>query len=138
MDTDQRHPGVQGNTDELDPQKRRSGVETPSANLIADDVDDTGSRLMLRLIPIVHGVVVGIAIDDILIGVLAGFALSAVLDIFTGDDSVIRWLVQRVARLGCPVAARAVRRLAVQAANRRLPVPSGLRDWHCFVSNTPP
>jgi hypothetical protein len=98
---------------------------------VPDDSGEAGTRWILRIIPLVHGAVVGHATGELLMGLSGGLAISVVIDLFMGQHSLVRSLLLRSVRVGCPVISATAHRLAALIGSLGLPEPIGLQQMQC-------
>ena len=127
-----RPPRPPGSGEAPDPAGDRQAVD--DARRPADDVGERVSRALVRVIPPAHGVFVGANVGEWVLGLFAGMALGAVLDLCMGNDSLIRSVAARVARHSCPLIAAVAGRLAAVFERLRLVEPGILRRLHCEAS----
>lgn len=57
---------------------------------LSESSAEAASRLMIRTVPLVYGVLLGHLSDHLLVGTLIGGLASAALDLYMGEDSMIR------------------------------------------------
>jgi hypothetical protein len=104
---------------------------------VPEDREEAGTLWILRIIPLVHGAVVGNATGELLLGLSGGIALSVVLDLFMGKDSLVRFLLRRLVGVGCPAISAAARRLAALIGSLGLPEPLVLQQMQCETPESP-
>jgi hypothetical protein len=96
-----------------------------------DDPEEGVSRVLILIVPIVHGGLVGGAADNMLLGLSAGMALSAGLDLCMGRDSMVRSLARRLTSHACPAIAATLHLLATGLARLGLADSASLRSTLC-------
>ncbi|MCB1725221.1 MAG: hypothetical protein H6959_06950 [Chromatiaceae bacterium] len=94
------------------------------------------SRMIIRVVPLIYGVLLGLVIDDLALGALAGLALAAALDLAMRERSLLMGALRRLGSWVCPplaVLARTVARLATRLGLGGL---RGLCDVRCGIGGT--
>ena len=100
-------------------------------NELPDDSDDSFSLMLIRMLPLIHGGFVGGTLDNLVLGLSAGMALSVSLDLCMGNASQTRPLFRRLATYACPGVAVTARRLAMAIKRSGLSPPATLFRLKC-------
>jgi hypothetical protein len=101
---------------------------------LSGDAAEASSRMLMRVVPMAYGIAFGAVSDNLVLGILAGLALSAAFDLSMGNDSLVRSLWSRLLRSACPAIARLARASAQLTAQFGLVLPPKITDIHCPFS----
>lgn len=108
-----------------------------NAHELPESAAEAVSRSVIRLVPLAYGVLLGVLIDSLLLGLLAGGALSIVLDLFMGGQSLLRAAYRNLATRLCPMLAVLAHTLAAAAAGVGVDRLGALRRLRCAAKASP-
>lgn len=98
---------------------------------LSDDAAEAASRALIRVVPIAYGVLLGALADNLFLGLSIGLLLSAGLDFWMGDESVVRAIVQRLFPFVCPYVASGAQALAAAIGRLGITPPGALSGLQC-------
>lgn len=102
---------------------------------LTDDTAESGTRALVRFVPLAYGALLGELAGALTLGLSAGLAASVAFDLYMGKHSMVRALSSGLRRRGCPLVA-AVARLSVSAMGRLgLAAPAALTGVRCDLSD---
>ena len=101
---------------------------------LSGDAAEASSRMLMRVVPMAYGIAFGAVSDNLVLGILAGLALSSAFDLSMGSDSLVRSLWSRLLRSACPAVTRLARRAAQLITRFGFVMPPKIANIHCPLS----
>ncbi|MCG6967438.1 MAG: hypothetical protein LJE59_13100 [Chromatiaceae bacterium] len=98
------------------------------------DTSEASGRFIIRMVPLLYGVLVGSLLADPVPGLLVGSLGFMALDLTMAGNSLLLALLRRCLSAGCPFVAVLVNTLVRGIDVVGLPVPRQLRDIRCAAS----
>lgn len=96
-----------------------------------DDTKEATGRFIVRLVPLLYGVLLGGLSGHLFVGILLGLVGSIGLDLRMGGQSLALPPARRVWHAACPRVALLVRALTERIEAKGLHVPDRLRSLRC-------
>jgi hypothetical protein len=96
-----------------------------------DETKEAAGRFIVRIVPLLYGVLLGGLSDHLSVGIVLGLVGSIGLDLRMGEQSLVQPLARRFWRAVCPRAALLVRALVDRLEAAGLQVPERLRSLRC-------
>lgn len=103
---------------------------------LPEDSTDAASRSLVRFVPLVYGALLGGLADSVALGLVAGAAVSAVFDLYMGENSMVRGMFRMTSRMACPAIAAAAHGMAGIFRRLGLAPPAVLGDVRCGLSES--
>jgi hypothetical protein len=98
---------------------------------LSDDAAECASRVLIRFVPMVYGVVLGTLAEHPFVGLSLGLLVSAALDLKMGPNSLVRPLVAPAFERLCPRIALAVAATVDWSRRHGVPVPKDPYQLPC-------
>ena len=96
-----------------------------------DDTAEASARVLIRMVPLVYGVLLGGLTGNLPLGLSVGIILSMALDMRMGDKSFFLPLLRPLFERACPLLAAAAHGLSTVISRVGLSAPSVLRNLTC-------